>query len=296
MLNTTDLYRINYFVCVAEEENIIAAARKLNITASSLSVRMKEFEEDVGAKLFLRSGNRISLTKAGKAFCEDMRSLITLYKRAVEKARSAGESIRKLRVGYTPSPTVQFREKTFTVFERENPPVRVVAREVDVRASMKQLLRGDLHLALVVKPPSPWNSTLNFEPLATYPVCCAVASQHRFVRRKTVSAQDIRGETILGFSREEVPQYYEYFNEWFAPNPPPIADDYDGIETLLAAVAKGDGVAVLLSSAGQMNANVRMVAIKPRILPVVVGALYPKPPSDMARALVMAAKATIASV
>lgn len=57
---------LRYFWAVAQEGNVSrAAARLLNITQPTLSRQIKELEETIGAPLFHREKNRLSLTKDG---------------------------------------------------------------------------------------------------------------------------------------------------------------------------------------------------------------------------------------
>ena len=182
---------------------------------------------------------------------------------------------------------------TFERFRRENPGVLVIEREVQVKSSMSQLLQDKLDLAPVIKPPllsDPW---LHFETLSRLPSQCAVALDHPLAGKAFVTKEEIRRQTILGFPREELPQYYAYFDRWFEPNIPEVIDDFGEAKPLLKAVARGDGIAVLLSSASRVLPGVRMLPIRPNIPPVPVGAMYVKLPSPNIKKLVQTAKAVL---
>lgn len=63
MLNMNSLY--SFYIC-AEHLNISKAASILGISQPSLSMQIKNLENDVGTPLFLRNGKSISLTTKGK--------------------------------------------------------------------------------------------------------------------------------------------------------------------------------------------------------------------------------------
>lgn len=63
MINLNLLY--SFYVC-AEHLNISKAAAVLGLSQPSLSVQIKNLEEQVGSSLFLRNGKSISLTKKGR--------------------------------------------------------------------------------------------------------------------------------------------------------------------------------------------------------------------------------------
>ena len=60
-----ELRVIHYFLTVAEEGTFSAAAEKLHITQPTLSRQIKGLEEELGTILFMRTGNRLELTKEG---------------------------------------------------------------------------------------------------------------------------------------------------------------------------------------------------------------------------------------
>ena len=59
---------LQYFLTVADEHSISAAARKLYIAQPSLSQYIGRIEESVGAPLFKRTPNGLELTDVGQQF------------------------------------------------------------------------------------------------------------------------------------------------------------------------------------------------------------------------------------
>src|SRR5690606_30094920 len=96
------LRHILSFIVVAEEENFTRAARRLHIAQPPLSQRIRELEEEIGARLFERSTRKVALTSAGQAFLEHVRGLPRQLDDAVEASRRAQAGhTGKLRLGYT---------------------------------------------------------------------------------------------------------------------------------------------------------------------------------------------------
>ena len=60
---------IKYFIAIAEEESISAAARKLFVSQQSLSEHLKKLENQIGVPLFNRE-TPLSLTVAGETYFE----------------------------------------------------------------------------------------------------------------------------------------------------------------------------------------------------------------------------------
>ena len=58
-----ELRVLRYFLEVAREGNITAAAENLHITQPTLSKQLMELEDELGKKLFIRGKRRITLTE-----------------------------------------------------------------------------------------------------------------------------------------------------------------------------------------------------------------------------------------
>lgn len=69
-----ELRVLRYFVEAAREESMTGAARKLHVTQPTLSKQIRELEEELGQKLFVRGNYNIRLTPEGEI----------LYKRALD--------------------------------------------------------------------------------------------------------------------------------------------------------------------------------------------------------------------
>ncbi len=63
-----DLDQLNSFLEVARHNSFSRAAEKCYRTQPAISAQIRALEDEVGAKLFDRSGGKVALTSAGKAF------------------------------------------------------------------------------------------------------------------------------------------------------------------------------------------------------------------------------------
>lgn len=77
-----ELEALSAFVTVAECTNFTMAARKLNLTQSTISQQIKRLEERVGRPLFHRSTRSVSLTSDGLILLDYARSILKLAEEA----------------------------------------------------------------------------------------------------------------------------------------------------------------------------------------------------------------------
>ncbi len=76
-----ELRTLKYFLAVAKEENITHAADLLHVTQPTLSRQMAALEEELGAKLFIRTSHRIVLTDDGLLLKSRAQEMIDLAER-----------------------------------------------------------------------------------------------------------------------------------------------------------------------------------------------------------------------
>ena len=84
-----ELRQLRYFLAVAERLHFARAAERLHIDQSPLSRAVKELEEEVGARLFVRTTRSTQLTRAGRLFLEHVPRVFASIKQARDSVRSA---------------------------------------------------------------------------------------------------------------------------------------------------------------------------------------------------------------
>lgn len=73
------LDQLNYFITVAQLENLTKAAELLHISQSSLSKNIVSLENELGASLFDRNGKHLYLNPAGKRFLKSCNTIVQEY-------------------------------------------------------------------------------------------------------------------------------------------------------------------------------------------------------------------------
>ncbi|MCK6265698.1 LysR family transcriptional regulator [Vibrio sp. ZSDE26] len=76
-----NLSQIEAFCVVADSGSVSEAARQLECNRTKLSMAIKALEKELGTELFIRSGNNLELSEAGKAIYKDCENLIVTASR-----------------------------------------------------------------------------------------------------------------------------------------------------------------------------------------------------------------------
>lgn len=88
-----ELRVLRYFLAVAREESISRAAEFLHLSQPTLSRQLMDLEEELGRKLFVRGGRRMTLTEDGKFLRKRAQEIVALAERTKEAFRSTDEDV-----------------------------------------------------------------------------------------------------------------------------------------------------------------------------------------------------------
>ncbi|MFO0761675.1 MAG: LysR family transcriptional regulator [Byssovorax sp.] len=80
-----DLAHLRYFQAIAKRGSMTAAARDLNLSQPTLTVAVRNLEEKLGTKLFLRNRSGVTLTSTGRELLHHTAEIFSLIERAEER-------------------------------------------------------------------------------------------------------------------------------------------------------------------------------------------------------------------
>lgn len=86
-----ELRVLRYFIEVAREQNITAAAERLHITQPTLSKQLMDLENEIGKKLFVRGKRKTTLTADGMFLYRRAQEIIDLADKTENEFKTYGE-------------------------------------------------------------------------------------------------------------------------------------------------------------------------------------------------------------
>jgi len=277
-----ELRHLRYFIAVAEQENVSRAAAKLHVSQPGVSRQIRDLEDELGFLLFERSAKSLKLTAAGKKFLVEARAVLLRTDEAVKSARAvAGGAGGELHVGYAPSLTVKLLPQALRVFQEKFPEVRVSLHDLSTEEMLSKLRDGKLHLALTVQPQKKFLRDLVFRTLAQYSTCVALSPKHPLAKQKSVTLTQLADQPLIGYTRGDYPDYHEYLVRVFGPRgkAPRVAEEHDGITSIITAVESGRGYALVPEPTICMaGPRVKILPLKPDGEKICVGAIWKKGP------------------
>lgn len=88
-----DIRVLRYFIAVANEENISAAANYLHLSQPTLSRQLHDLEKELGTTLFIRGNRKITLTDEGLFLLERAKEIVGLVDKTAANFNQPSEII-----------------------------------------------------------------------------------------------------------------------------------------------------------------------------------------------------------
>ncbi len=141
--------QLRAFHLVAEHRNFARAAQALFVTPSGLSVLIREFENQLGYRLFDRTTRQVQLTRHGADLLEvTSRHLDALDEAMSRVGRSARGKRQTVSLGTTPLVAANVLPQAMREYRRHRPELRVRLFDADQDTVLRQVQTGKLDLGV----------------------------------------------------------------------------------------------------------------------------------------------------
>ena len=244
------LTELKYIVAVAREKHFGKGADACHVSQPTLSVAIKKLEEELQVKLFERNANEITVTALGEEIIRQAQSVLEQADHIKEIAKRGKDPLTgSLRLGviYTIGPYL-LPDLVRQVIAN-TPQMPLLLQENFTVRLLEELRNGDIDCAILAEP-FPDNN-LAIAPLYDEPFMAAVPSAHPLAQRSSVTAEEMKAETMLLLGnghcfRDHVLEVCPEFAR-FSSNADGIRKSFEGssLETIKHMVAAGMGITLV---------------------------------------------------
>ena len=256
-----DLTALQIFKSVVEEGGVNKAAAKLHRVPSNVTTRIKQLEEQLGARLFLRIGRRLALSAEGKLLLPLADQLLRLSSEA-EAALRNEKPRGTLRIGALESTAASRLPPVLSRYHQLYPDVQIELVTGTSGALVSRVHKQDVEAAFVAEP-------FNADGLETQ---TAFVEELVLITPKSFgqvcSAKDIGNRTVIAFSTGC--SYRQRLEAWLGASKvlPDRVMEFQSYHAIIACVAAGSGLAVVPRAVLELtraDRNVAMTALPARI-------------------------------
>jgi DNA-binding transcriptional LysR family regulator len=243
-----NLQGLETLVAISETRSFMEAARRLDVSQSTVSMQIKALEAELKIELFDRSTRPSVMTPAGIVITRTAREVLNGIEDIRRSAQSESDLAGALRLGAVQTATLVLLPMCLTTVIRTHPGMKISVQSGLSGALTQQLLDGELD-AIVVTEPKVVPPELRCELVLREQLALVSGGD-----RRVASVAELVHQPFIRFNRRVgVGAIVEEYLNHVRVTPEEFME-LDSIEAILAVVERGLGVAIVPErSIGQAN-------------------------------------------
>src|SRR6266480_1602954 len=208
-----EIRQLRAFIAIAEMGTFTAGAMRVHVTQAAISMQIRQLENELGAKLFIRAPRRVMLTEAGELLLQRARQILRDHDAAVDEiAELAGAERGRLRVGSASAMvTTDVLPGLLKEVRKQHAGAEITVVSGTSEALVQQILGGELDVAFVSLPVEARG--INTERLSQDQLVAIASPRHKLAKQRTLSAYTLAGEKLIlgergGNTRRLIDQFF----------------------------------------------------------------------------------------
>lgn len=261
-----NLRQLRYFCEVVEAGNARAAAEKLFVAPTAISMQISQLEAQLGGALLDRASRPMKLTPLGEFVYPKARELLAASSRLEFEAKGmAAGKLGWLGIGFTRSTIFSILPEAVRAMQSAYPGVRIDLVEILTEDQPAALRSGAIHLAIArslgafVREPD-----LHYTALFDDPLVAALPAQHALAQRSSLRAADLEALPYVSYPKVANAHFSRQVLGILAQAGARVEVGHEAkeIHTALGLVAAGLGTTIVGRSVAANNrSDIRFVPI-----------------------------------
>ncbi len=265
-----ELRVLRYFLAVAREGSVTGAANALHVTQPTLSRQLKDLEEELGTKLFVRHSHSVSLTPDGMRLRKRAEEVVDMIEKTEAEFAVKEESIGgDIHIGAGETRVMRHVAEIIREMRREYPDIHIHLHSGNLEDVTERLDKGLLDFGVLIQPAD--LSKYDYVNLPEKDVWGVLMDKNSpLAAKQVIRRQDLLGEPLL-LSRQAIRRTSarNEFIEWFK-------DDFDRLDVVAtfnlvynAAILAGSGIGHVVTIDGLADVSesggLRFRLLEPRL-------------------------------
>lgn len=243
-----ELRDLEVFLALVNHLNFTHAAQEIHLSQSSVSVRIRRLQEEVGVKLFEQVGKKILLTEAGRLFETHSRRVIAAQsdmQQAMEAYRGLEQG--SLRIAASTTPGMYLVPRIIAEFKRQHPKIAIRLSIKNTRQVEEDIVKNEFDIGFV-------GGHLISDEIEAFAwlrdeLVLVLSPGHPLARMKHIKPSDLENEIFINrepgsATRALIEKHFPMPNRAVS-----TAMELDNPESVKQAVMSGLGVAFVSYSA-----------------------------------------------
>lgn len=248
---------LRYFLAVAREESITAAANFLHLTQPTLSRQIHDLEEELGQKLLVRKSHRVVLTPEGMLLRKRAEEILTMVDKTESEFRSMETTVSgDVYIGSGETQAIRKIAKIIRQMQQDYPEIHYHMHSGNAPDITDRLDNGLLDFGILIQPADITKyDSLNLPAKDVWGV--VMRKDSPLAAKECICKEDLRTVPLL-CSRQAVlsQRHGNAFAAWFGADFDKlnIVSTYNLIYNAAVMVEEGVGYAVTLDNLANTSA------------------------------------------
>ena len=182
---------------LAKTKNFNRAAENLYITQPALTYQINTVEEEIGFRIFDRSGKGAVLTPAGEQFVVTLREITSELNKAIEQGQNFSVHYRdNIRIGMSVRSALYYLPEIIRSFRKEEPSISITPL-FHYYNSVEMFLAGETDILFALKSQTnqiPDINTYDLYDTHLYLVC---TPDDPLAKKDLITKEDLKGRTLM---------------------------------------------------------------------------------------------------
>ncbi len=191
-----ELRVLRYFLAVAQEENISAAAEYLHLTQPTLSRQLMDLEEELGKKLFIRGGRRLTLTEDGLLLRKRASEIIDLVEKTQSEVMESDETVAgDIYIGSGETDALHLLLRSAKALQEQYPGIHYHIASGDNLDVTERLERGLIDFGLLVGSAPDKYDSIRLPAKDVWGVL--MPKDHPLAIKAEICPEDLKGQPLI---------------------------------------------------------------------------------------------------
>ena len=208
-----EIRQLRAFVAIAEAGTFTAGAARVHVTQAAISMQIRQLENEIGARVFVRAPRHVILTEAGEHLLHRARQILREHDVALEEiAELAGAERGRLRIGSASAMVLTDQlPRILKELRKQHPGAEISVTSGTSEALVEQIVAGELDIAFVSLPVDVRG--IQTDRLSEDQLVAIASPRHKLAKQKTISAYTLAGEKLIlgergGNTRRLIDQFF----------------------------------------------------------------------------------------
>jgi DNA-binding transcriptional LysR family regulator len=193
---TLNVRQLTVFRLLMQTRNVTETARLLRVSQPAASQTLRELEEQLGLKLFVRHGGRISPTAEARLLVQDTDRLLLQFDQIATRAAELRDArAGSLSIAAIPTVAGSILPRAVAAFNTDRPQIRISMNACDKAEVLRNVREERADLGIVYAPAD--DPEVVEEPLLQTSMLCVLPPGHGLANEPHIGLKHLFRQTVI---------------------------------------------------------------------------------------------------